>query len=267
MTRSTPATGRIAASHRDDFGLAGRHVVVTGGSRGLGRGIAEAIAAAGGTVSIVARTAEQAEAAAASIVASGGSAHAVPADVADLAGLDALAAAIAETAPIDGVVHAAGVQLRKPAVDVEPEEFVRLQTINLHAPYFLSTAIARRQIAEGRPGSHVFIGSLSSTIGLPNLSPYVVAKTGLVGMARAFSAEWARHGIRSNTVGPGYFATEMTEGLLADPAALSRIEGRIPMGALGEPGDVGNACVFLLADASRYVSGVLLNVDGGWLAA
>lgn len=254
-------------SSKNPFDLTGTHTVVTGGSRGLGRAISLAVASAGGHVSIIARSADQAASTATEVEQAGGSATAFPADVGELETLDEVVARLSEIAPITGVVHAAGIQLRKPAIDVSPVEFARIQAVNLHAPYFLSTAIARRQIEEESAGSHVFIGSLNSSIGLPNISPYVVAKTGLVGMARAFSAEWSRHGIRANVVGPGYFDTEMTRDLLANQADHDRIMGRIPMRALGDAGDVGNACVYLLADASSYVSGNLLNVDGGWLAA
>lgn len=249
------------------FSLAGSHIVVTGGSRGLGYGISLAASRAGATVSIIARNAAQAEEAAAVINAEGGSANVVAADVGELDNCDDLIAEVSRLAPIDGVVHAAGIQLRKPAVEVSPEEFLRIQNVNLHAPYFLSTAIARQQRQEHRSGSHVFVGSLNSSIGLPNISPYVVSKTGLVGMARAFSTEWSQHAIRANVVGPGYFATEMTERLLANPADHDRIMARIPMRKLGEPADIGHACVYLLSKASKYVSGTLLNIDGGWLSS
>ncbi|MBK0418094.1 SDR family oxidoreductase [Leucobacter sp. CSA1] len=249
------------------FDLGGAHIVVTGGSRGLGRAVSLAIARAGGAVTIIARNAEQARDAALEIEQAGGIARVRAADVGEIGALDALVGEISEAAPIDGVVHAAGIQLRKPAVEIAPDEFLRVQNVNLHAPYFLSTAVARRQIDSESPGSHVFIGSLNSSIGLPGISPYVVSKTGLVGMARAFSTEWARHGIRANVIGPGYFATEMTEGLLANRADHDRIMGRIPMRRLGDPSDIGNACVYLLSTASQYVSGTLLNVDGGWLAS
>ncbi|MFB8386757.1 SDR family NAD(P)-dependent oxidoreductase [Microbacterium sp. NPDC055910] len=249
------------------FDLGNAHVLVTGGSRGLGSAIAHAVARAGGRVTIVARNSEQAAGTVNAITAEGGAAQAVPADVGELDRIDALVEEISRIAPIDAVVHAAGIQLRKPAVDVTPAEFLRIQAVNLHAPYFLSTAIARQQIAGARGGSHIFIGSLNSSIGLPNISPYVVSKTGLVGMARAFSTEWSVHGIRSNVIGPGYFATEMTEGLLQNPADHDRIMGRIPMRRLGDPTDIGHACVFLLSPASQYISGTVLNVDGGWLAS
>lgn len=249
------------------FDLSGRHVVVTGGGRGIGRAVAVAAAAAGAAVTVLARSAEQLEDTAATITQSGGTCHPLAADLSRLEQLDELAAQCWNAAPVDGVVHAAGVQLRKPAVDVSVEDWRYVQTLNLDAPYFLSTALGRRQLAAGRTGSHVFVGSLNSSIGLPHISPYVASKTALVGVARALSTEWAHAGLRSNVIGPGYFRTEMTEGLLADAAQEQRILGRIPAGHLGDPADIGAAAVFLLSDAARYLTGQLINVDGGWLAS
>lgn len=254
-------------SDQSPFALHNKHIVVTGGSRGLGRAAAEAITAAGGSVTIVARNAAQASDTAAEILAAGGNASSIAADIGELGNIEDLVDRIEEIAPIDGIVHAAGIQLRKAAIDVSADELLHVLNTNLHAPYLLSSAIARKQIAAGRTGSHVFIGSLNSSIGLPGISPYVVAKTGLVGMARAFSTEWSQRRIRANVVAPGYFATEMTDALLANQADHDRIMSRIPMRELGHPQDIGNACVYLLSPAASYVSGTLLNVDGGWLAS
>lgn len=250
------------------FGLSGKHVVVTGGGRGLGKAIAEAASTAGAHVTLVARSADQLEGTATELREAGAHVDILPADIGDLESADELVGNVwDEFGPIHGFVHAAGIQLRKPAVDITVAEFLQVQTVNLHAPYFLSAATAKRQLAAELAGSHVFIGSLNSSIGLPRISPYVVSKTGLLGVSRAFSTEWAARGIRSNVIAPGYFATEMTEGLLASPADRDRILSRIPAGALGAGADVGNASVYLLSDASRYTTGTLLNIDGGWLSA
>lgn len=255
------------SSSQNPFSLAGTHTLITGGSRGLGNAAARAVARAGGAVTIVARSVDQARVAAADLAAFGATAHAYPADVARLDQLQEIVDAVSEISPIHGVVHAAGIQLRKPAVEVTADEFTQVQNVNVNAPYLLSTAVARTQIARGIAGSHVFIGSLNSSIALPNISPYAVSKTGLVGVARALSVEWAAYSIRSNIIGPGYFETEMTKKLLANPTDYDRILARIPMRRLGDPSDVGNACVYLLSQASRYVTGTLHNVDGGWLGA
>ena len=249
------------------FDLNGHRIAVTGGGRGLGRAIAVAASAAGAHVTVIARTTEQLESTAREIESAGHQCATIAADLTRIERIEDITDELWGGGPLSGVVHAAGVQLRKKAVDVSPEDWRFVQSLNVEAPYFLSTSIARRQIQAELPGSHVFIGSLNSSIGLPNISPYVASKTALVGVARALSTEWAAHGLRANVIGPGYFHTEMTQGLLADPANEQRILGRIPAGHLGDPADVGATAVFLLADASRYLTGQLINVDGGWLAS
>lgn len=249
------------------FSLAGKHILVTGAGRGLGQGMALSVAACGGRVTAVSRS-EQELAQTADLAAErGGDCSILPADLSDLAGLEDLVRAASQNGPIDGVIHAAGVQLRKDAVDITPEDWDFVQKMNLQAPFFLSTAIARLQKDQQRPGSHVFVGSLNSSIGLPRIAPYVATKTGIVGVARSLSAEWAAEGIRANVIGPGYFRTKLTEDLLAQPEQKARIMGRIPMRRLGDPSDLGGMAVFLLSDASSYITGQLFNVDGGWLGA
>ena len=187
------------------FGLAGRHVVVTGAGRGLGQGIAVSVGLAGATVTAVARTPAQLDKTAQLIRGRDGECVPHVADIADLDALPGHVAAINARAPIDGVVHAAGVQIRKPAVDYSVAEWNQVLRVNAQAPFFLSTAIAREQRAAGRPGSHVFIGSLASTIGLPNGALYAASKSALLGMARSLSVEMAALGIRANVVGPVTF--------------------------------------------------------------
>lgn len=249
------------------FGLNGKHVVVTGGGRGLGQGIALSAALCGADVTVVARSEDQLRGTADVIDSRGGNCRVVPADLSDIDALTDLTDHLSETAPIDGIVHVAGVQLRKNAVDVTVEDWRWVQRMNVEAPFFLSTAVAKQQQESGRPGSHIFIGSLNSTIGLPRIAPYAASKTALLGMARVMSNEWAVHGQRVNVVGPGYFHTQLTDDLFQDPANRDRVMGRIPAGRLGTPADLGGAVVFLLSDASLYLTGQLINVDGGWLAS
>ncbi|MFC4224272.1 SDR family NAD(P)-dependent oxidoreductase [Lysinibacter cavernae] len=251
----------------EHFALTGKHVIVTGAGRGLGQGAALSAAAAGATVSLVARSEDQLNETAEIIRGRGGDCHVIPADLSDTDALEGLVDGLWARQPVHGIVHSAGVQLRKEAVDLTPDDWRFVQRMNVEAPVFLSTAIARRQIEAEAGGSHVFIGSLNSSIALPRIAPYVASKTAIVGVARSFSTEWAPAGIRSNVIGPGYFHTKLTEGLLGQQDQLDRILGRIPMGKLGNPSDIGGMAVFLLSDASAYVSGQLLNVDGGWLGA
>lgn len=255
------------ACRPENFSLAGKHILVTGAGRGLGQGMALSVAACGGRVTAISRSAEELDRTAGLAADLGGECDVLPADLSDVAGMEDLVREAAKNGPIDGVIHAAGVQLRKDAVDITLEDWNFVQTMNLQAPFFLSAAIARLQMQDNRGGSHVFIGSLNSSIGLPRIAPYVATKTGIVGVARSLSAEWAADGIRANVIGPGYFKTKLTEDLLAQPEQHARIMGRIPMRRLGDPADLGGMAVFLLSDAASYITGQLLNVDGGWLGA
>lgn len=274
---TTPHTDETVTQDRDamadlavapaEFRLDGQHVVVTGGGRGLGQAIALSASRCGAAVTIIARSEDQLQSTAELCAAAGGTCSIQVADLSQPLAIQDLVDRIVESGPIDGVIHAAGIQIRKEAIEVTVEDWRRLQAVNMDAPFFLSTAVARNQLESGRPGSHLFIGSLTSSIGLPRVAPYAASKTALLGMARVMSTEWASRGIRANVIGPGYFETELTKDLFADPQNSARIMSRIPMGALGLPRDVGALAVFLLSDASRYITGQLLNVDGGWLAS
>lgn len=256
----------IAASP-SSMQLGGSHILVTGAGRGLGQSIALSAVRCGAKVTILARTAEQLAHTQRLSRQLGQECETTIADLSDHEALDRVVDEAWARQPLSGVVHAAGTQLRKPAIDVTAEDWRRVQSVNMDAPFFLSTAIARRQITAHLRGSHVFVGSLNSTIGLARIAPYAASKTALLGMARVMSTEWAARGLRANVIGPGYFRTELTKDLLADPANEQRVLSRIPAGDFGRPRDVGALAVFLLSEASSYITGQLLNVDGGWLAS
>jgi NAD(P)-dependent dehydrogenase (short-subunit alcohol dehydrogenase family) len=255
----------VAESLTALFGLHGRAVIVTGAGRGLGREIALAVATAGGAVVGVSRTPSELQETAA--LAPSGRFFPMPWDVTKLDEADALIERAGGLAsPIYGIVHAAGVQHRVPAVDVSVADFHRVTTLNLDAPFFLSTALHRRQLREDRVGSHIFIGSLTSHLGISGISAYAASKSGIVGVVRTLAVEWAEAGARVNAVCPGYFRTALTEELFADPRRSAWVHSRIPMGRLGVGADLAGAVVYLLSDAAGYVTGQLINVDGGWLA-
>lgn len=266
------APGEIPVDPISLFDLSGRTAVVTGAGRGLGRGIAVALAMAGAHVVGVARTEAQL-AVTAGIVASARSARngtlePLTCDLGDPTALDCLTDAVRARAGLPHiVVHAAGVQVRRPASELTLEEWNRVQAVNLTAPFRLSQAIGAAQRAAGQDGSHVFVASLTSSIGVPGTVAYSASKTGLLGVMRTLAVEWARDGVRVNALGPGYFRTELTEPLLADPERHQWVLSRIPMGRLGTSDDLAGAALFLASDASRYVTGQLLMVDGGWLSA
>jgi 2-dehydro-3-deoxy-D-gluconate 5-dehydrogenase len=247
------------------FSLQDRHIVVTGAGRGLGRAIAESVAAAGATVALVARTEAQLMAAKAVIDEAGGAAQVCCADLSDLRAVADLARQLS-TRRVDGVVHAAGVTHRADARDFDDHALARVLRVNLEAPFVLSRELMKHRGGE-TPSSHVFIGSLGSSIAIPRAIAYVASKAGLLGLVRTLATEWATQGVRVNAISPGYFRTELTAAVLDRPDELARIEGRIPMGRLGSPDELGGAAVFLLSDASSYLTGQQIIVDGGWLAS
>lgn len=251
---------------RPNFSLTGHTVLVTGAGRGLGQAMATAAAAAGAVVVGVARSRAELGQTADVVARAGGRLLAIPWDVADIERLPALVeAARAAAGDIHGVVHAAGVQLRKPSADITVAEWRQLMSVNLEAPFFLSLAVAA-QHAAGAGASHVFVGSLTSSIGIARVVPYAASKSGVLGIVRGLAVEWAEEGIRVNAVAPGYFKTALTAQVFADPERAAWVESRIPMRRIGVPSDLDGAIVFLLSDASAYITGQLLNVDGGWLA-
>ena len=189
---------------RAPFSLAGCTVVVTGAGRGLGRATALAAVAAGARVVGVARSSSQLNEATAQAGELGGDLVPLTWDLADLDAIDELATAVAAAAgPVHGVVHAAGVQLRKPSDTVTVAEWQRVLNVNLTAPFFLSAALTRRCPPDDRGASHVFVGSLTSTIGIAGLAPYAATKSGLLGVVRTLAVEWAGRGIRANALNPG----------------------------------------------------------------
>ncbi|WP_307277008.1 SDR family oxidoreductase [Arthrobacter sp. W4I7] len=250
----------------DKFSLAGKRALVTGAGRGLGRATAEGLAAAGAKVALVSRTSAEIEEVAAAI---GANAVACPGDISATAAIPGMLDEIEKKlgGAIDVVLHAAGVQHRQPAQDFDPAEWDRVINVNLTAPFLLSQQIGKRQIQRGMEGSHIFIGSLSSHISLPDVVAYTASKSGIYGLIRNLSTEWSRYGIRVNGIGPGYFRTKLTEAVFADPERQQQLMDRIPMQRFGDPEDLAGAAVFLASPAAGYVTGQLLMVDGGWIAS
>lgn len=246
------------------FSLHGQRVLITGGSRGLGFAMAKGLASAGAKVCIVARSREDVDAATAQL---GNEAVGLAADVVEQSAnhLVDLAEQHLE-GPIDTVIHAAGIQHRQAAEDFSPEAWERVLQVNLTAPFLLSQEIGRRQLAAKRPGSHIFIGSLASTLSIQHVTAYTATKSGIVGVMRNLSTEWADRGIRSNAIGPGYFRTQMTEELFKDDVRYNKMLDRIPAKRFGNPEELAGAAIFLASPASSYVTGQLLMVDGGWTA-
>jgi NAD(P)-dependent dehydrogenase (short-subunit alcohol dehydrogenase family) len=249
------------------FDLTGRVALVTGGGRGLGQAIVLALAAAGADVAIAARSAEQVADTARQVRGMGRRSFVHVADLSQVTGAQALAEGAHDICGgIDIVVHAAGTQVRKPAVDIEPADWDGVMQVNVASAFFLSTALMR--IQGTRPVSrHIFVTSLTSHIGIANTSAYAASKSAVLGVVRSLAVEWAPLGVTVNAVQPGYFQTQLTEAVFADPVRRTWIESRIPVGRAGEGADLAGAVVFLASGASEYVTGQSLAVDGGWLIA
>lgn len=249
------------------FDLSGKVALVTGASRGIGGGLAMALAESGADMALVARTEETLSSVAGRIRELGRRALVVPADLSVSADIPKVVDRVVEEyGRIDVLVNAAGVQCRKPILEVTEEEWDFVNSVNLKAVYFCSQAVARQMLKQGK-GKIINIASLTSTIGIANVSIYAATKGGVLSLTRTMSKEWSRHGINVNAIGPGYFHTELTKRLYEDPVRHQWVVDRTPMGRWGEIDDLMGATVFLASEASDFITGQLINVDGGWLSA
>ncbi len=248
------------------FSLRGKVAVVVGAGGGLGRAVSVALASAGAKVMAVGHTLSKLEDTCAEIERAGQQAWAYDADIAKPECMaEAMAWAHGQRDRLDIVVNAAGVQLRKAALDVTPQDWERMIDVNLKGVFFCCQAAAKFMTQCG--GSIINLTSLTSVIGLPSLSVYGACKGGVTQLVKALAVEWAPMGIRVNAIGPGRIRTAMTESLFEDESVRDSFLGLIPLGRPGLPEEVGGAAIFLASDASAYMTGQTLYVDGGWLAA
>jgi len=246
------------------FDLTGQVAVVTGARRGIGRGIAAALAQAGADIVAVSRTA--ASELAAQVERMGRRCAVVAADLADPAEVDrVIPEATRAFGRVDVLVNNAGIGVRKPAVEVTPEEWRRVLQVNLDAVFRLCQDAARQMLPRRR-GKIINLASLMSFEGGILIAPYTASKGAVGQLTKLLANEWAPHGINVNAIAPGYIATDLTRALREDPGRNPAILARLPAGRWGTPDDVGGAAVFLASRASDYVHGHVLAVDGGWLA-
>ncbi len=250
---------------RPDFSLDGKVAVITGASRGIGGCLAKALAHSGAAVALLGRDEATLASSVAALAADGCEARGFLADVSQVASLDAVFDRIAQTfGRLDILVNNAGVEELSPAVDVTEALWDKIVGTNLKGAFFAAQAAARR-MSEG--GSILNLCSLTSEVGVVGAAPYGASKSGLVGLTRALATEWAARGIRVNGIGPGYFRTALTEAFYRDSQWQQAMLPKIPLRRFGALEDLAGAAVFLSSAAAAYITGQVLYVDGGYLAA
>jgi gluconate 5-dehydrogenase len=248
------------------FQLEGRTALITGSSRGLGRAMAEGLAAAGAAVVLNGTDAGRLSAAAAEIRRAGHSVHEASFDVTDEAAiLAAIERLDASGLEIDILINNAGIQLRRPMVELTTAEWRTVIEANLTSAFVIGREAAKRMIRRGR-GKIINIGSLTSELARATVAPYTVAKGGIKMLTRAMAAEWAAHGIQANAIGPGYMLTDMNQALIENPTFDAWVKGRTPARRWGRPDELIGTAVYLASSASDYVNGQIIYVDGGMLA-
>jgi NAD(P)-dependent dehydrogenase (short-subunit alcohol dehydrogenase family) len=251
----------------DRFRLDGRRALVTGGARGLGRVMAQALAEAGADVAISGRSREACESAAADMAsATGRRVRGFAADVIEAAQVTRLVSEVeAELGPIDILVNNAGVNKRGSIEDLTEADWDMVIDTNLKGPWLCARAVGPKMRDRGW-GRIINLASVLGVIAMPGRSPYASSKSGVINLTRVLALEWAGTGVTANAICPGAFGTEMNRVLLDDPVKYQEFVRRIPMKRWGEVEEIAGAAVFLASDAASYVTGSTLTVDGGWTA-
>jgi NAD(P)-dependent dehydrogenase (short-subunit alcohol dehydrogenase family) len=250
------------------FDLTGRRVWVTGASRGLGRAIALGFASAGADVALTSRTADAVRAVADGAEAVGAKTLVLPASVSDAAAVSAAVAEIAETwGGLDVLINCAGVSPTfKRAELVEDEEWRHVLDVNVTGSFLCAREAAKVMLDAGS-GAIVNVSSIHGQVGMERMSAYSASKGAVDALTRTLALEWAGRGIRVNTLSPGYFETDMTEALRGHKKWRGHLLARIPLGRFGVPEELVSAALFLSSDASGFMTGANVVVDGGWTAA
>jgi len=243
------------------FDLTGQTALITGGGTGLGFGMAQCCVASGAKVVLVGRRQQELDKARASL---GKNAFALVGDVTQLETAPKIIDEAEKLAgPISILVNNAGVHLKKPATETSDAEFANVIQTHVFGAFALTREAGRRMVAR-KSGSILFTASMASLMGIPLIVAYSAAKSAYVGMVRALATEWGAHGVRVNAIAPGWIASDMLDKALSgDAARKAKILGRTPLNRFGEPADIGWAAVYLCSPAAKFVTGVVLPVDGG----
>ena len=245
------------------FDLTGRVAIVTGASRGLGQQFGRALARAGADLVVTSRKVASLDTFCSEIAALGRRAVPAELDVQNANSIERFAdAAIAAYGNVDILVNNAGCNIRKPAVDVTWDDWNTVLNTNLRGTFFVTQAIGRHMIEQGQ-GRVINIGSVTSVMGYAGLAPYCASRGGVKQLTMSLADDWGRHGVTVNCLAPGWFKTEQNKVLYENAAWVEYLEDRIPLNRPGLPGDLDGAIVFLASDASVYITGQTLLVDGG----
>lgn len=247
------------------FSVQGKTALVTGGNSGIGEAMAMALGLAGAGIVLMARRLDALEASAGKLRAEGISVRCLSCDLADIAATRQGAAAALALGPIDVLVNAAGVNLREPFEQVTPESWQTQINLHLSAPFFLTQALAPA-MAERGWGRVINIASLQSTRAFANSAPYGAGKGGVVQLTRAMAQAWSAKGITCNAIGPGFFPTALTAPVFGNAQAAQKNADQTCIGRNGELTDLYGLTVFLASDASAYITGQTIMIDGGFTA-
>ena len=249
------------------FDLSGRLALITGSGQGIGLALARGLAEHGASVVLNGRDAGKVANAVTGLRDAGFTAHASAFDVTDFRAVDADVARIeAEIGPIDILINNAGIQFRAPLEDFPEEQWERLFKTNVSGAFHAGKAVARNMIERGK-GKIINIGSVQSELARPNIAPYTATKGAIRNLTRGMCTDWAKYGLQINAIAPGYFRTEMNQALVDNQEFSAWLEKRTPAGRWGYVDELIGAAVFLASDASSFVNGHTLYVDGGMTAS
>jgi len=251
----------------EKFSLKGKSGIVTGAGSGIGKGIATGLVQAGAELVIAGRNLEKLEAAAEEMRQFGGPVISAQADISKMEDIKGLVdRAVKEFEKIDFLFNNAGIIRRNPCEDFLEKDWDDVIDINLKGPFFLAQAVARVMISQERKGKIINTSSLIAVQGGKRVPAYAASKGGLAQVTKSMANDWAKYDILVNAIGPGWVNTELTEPLRQDKERFTEITGRIPLGRWADPEDLAGAAVFLASNASNYITGQTIFIDGGWLS-